>query len=158
MSNRVIPKGAFNPNATTAPGVVVLESIAPGTISGIPTNIVGKVGTATWGPVNARINVSTPQDYAYNFGSVQTTKYDLGTAVNAALLQGTTGVYACVRVTDGTDTTASTKLLDTQAVPDVGAYLTALYSGTTGNTIQATITAASMAGTFNLAIGRPGNP
>lgn len=161
MSNRVIPANAINPNATIAPGVVIIESLVPGNINGIPTNLVGAVGSCTWGAVNAPSFVSTPNDFTSQFGSVQTpmvtgNNYDLGTFVNAAYLQGAVASYVCVRVTDGTDASAFTDLLDTQSVPGVGAVLSGKYTGTTGNTLQATLSVGNTASSYTLTIGRPG--
>lgn len=156
MSNRVIPAGSINPNQTIAPGLVVIESLNRGAIAGVPTNIIGAVGTATWGPKNAPVLVTSPSEYVRLFGPVQKTLYDLGTFIEAAYLQGTTGVYYCVRVTDDNDTAASVNLLDTAGAPATGATLTAIYTGTVGNTLQATLTAGTTPSTFKLTIGRPG--
>lgn len=156
MSNRVIPAGSINPNATIAPGVVVIESITPGVIAGIPTNLVGVVGTASWGPKNAPITVATTSDYISNFGTPLPETNDMGAFVNAATQQGTVGNYVCVRVTDGTDVSAVGRLRDAQAVGAVGALLTAKYTGVTGNNLKAYVTAGSVTGTYTVSIGRPG--
>lgn len=157
MSNRVVPAGSVNLNATQAPGILVLESLNSGAASGVPTNVIGLVGTASFGPVNAPTTFSTMSDYIAAFGSPLTNKYDMGTAVAAALLQGVNISFVGVRVTDGTDAAAITRLLDTQSVANTGAVLTAKYTGTTGNTLQAQITAGSVSGTYNLVIGLPGS-
>ncbi len=156
MSNQVIPAGSINPNATIAPGVVVIESLTPGAISGVPTNLIGLGGTSTWGPVDSQVLVSGPVDYANQLGSVVNEQYDMGTALSAAALQGTVASYVCVRVTDGTDTMSSTRLLDTAVSPVTGVILTAKYSGTTGNFLQANVTPGIAAGTYNVSIARPG--
>ncbi len=156
MSNRVIPSGSINPNATIAPGVVVIESLTPGAVAGIPTNLVGAVGTATWGPVNAPVSVSTPADYANLFGDVMPAKYDMGTFINAAYLQGTVGSYVCVRVTDGTDTASAANLVDVQTPGIAGVVLTALYTGKTGDSLQATVNIGNVANSYTITIGRPG--
>ena len=156
MSNRVVPAGSINPNATIAPGVVVIESLTPGSVSGIPTNLIGFVGTATWGPVNSPTSVAGQAAYATAFGPVQNIIYDMGTPLYAATLQGTVASYVCVRVSDGTDTNAVTRLKDTLSVGGTGALLTTLYTGTTGNTLQSTVTVGSITGTYNVTIGRPG--
>jgi hypothetical protein len=156
MSNRVIPAGSVNPNATIAPGVVVIESITPGIVSGVPTNRVGFVGTSTYGPVNSPVDVSVPGDYTSNFGNVMPVTFDMGTAVNAACLQGTVGTYVCVRVTDGTDQAAVARLLDNQTLGAAGVVLTAKYTGETANAFQTTVSAGTKPNCYNVSIGRPG--
>jgi hypothetical protein len=156
MSNIVIPAGSINPNATIAPGVVVLESLNAGVLSGVPTNLIGYVGTATWGQPNSPISVSDMSSYQQNLGDVLNETYNIGTAVSAAVLQGQVTSFVCVRVTDGTDVMAKTRLLDGQSLVETGAILSAKYSGTTGNTLQATLIAGSAASTYTLTIGRPG--
>ncbi len=156
MSNRVVPAGSINPNATIAPGVVIIESLTPGAIAGIPTNNIGAVGIATWGPVGAPLNNATPSNYTFNFGIPTTLKYDMGAFVNAAYLQGNVANYICVRVTDGSDTSASTALADSSSFVAAGALLTGFYTGSTGNSLQATMSTGSAPQTYTLTIGRPG--
>ncbi len=156
MSNRVIPKGSLNPNSTIAPGVVVIESITPGIVAGVPTSIVGMVGSAPYGPVGSPISISSPSEYQINFGGVQNAKYDLGTPMYAAFLQGGVGSYVGVRVTDGSDMGASTNLTDAQDLPATGVILSAAHTGSIGNTFQANITAGSAPSSYNLSVGRPG--
>lgn len=153
----IIPKNSFNPNATLAPGVVILESINSLLISGVPANIVGIVGISDWGPIDSPVLVSGPADYSSKFGSVLIEKYDMGSFIAAASKQGTSCAYQCVRVTDGTEVNASTDLEDTQSVPAVGAILTAVYSGERGNTLRAQITAGTQPSTYRLNIGLPGS-
>lgn len=156
MSNRVIPFGQINPNATIAPGVVVQESINQLLVTGVNTNLVGAVGTAIWGPVGSPVSVSSPSAFVQAFGVAQTVKHDMGTFVNAAALQGATASYVCVRVTDGTDTAAVGLIKDNQMVGQTGAVLHGFYTGALGNHLQVTITAGSLANTYNVTIGLPG--
>ena len=112
-------------------------------LSGVATNLVGVVGTATWGPKNAPTVVGGLQQLIQLFGTPQAAQYDLGTVVYVANLQGAAS-FMCVRVTDGTDTSATTTLVDTSASYAVpGAILTGLYTGTTGNTLGAVISTGS---------------
>ncbi|MFX6834697.1 hypothetical protein ABTH32_20095, partial [Acinetobacter baumannii] len=69
-------------------------------------NILGVVGTASWGPVNAATTIGDMAGYARQFGAIQARKYDMGTIVATAVLQGANN-FRCVRVTDGTDAAAS---------------------------------------------------
>jgi len=146
--------GTINPSALYAPGVY--PQIVPPTtavIQGVQTNIVGYVGVASWGPVNSAVLSGSRGDMLGNIGDNNVRKRDLATAVSAALQVGASNIMT-VRVTDGTDTAATTTLVDTAAA--VGATLTALYTGTVGNTLTAAITAGSKASTFKLTINRPG--
>ena len=95
--------GAAKPNV---PGLYV--TIVPPKVnylSPAQTDILGYVGTAVWGPVNAPTACSGNADYVSKFGQIQNRAYDMGTGVWAANLQGAQA-FECVRVTDGTDVAA----------------------------------------------------
>jgi hypothetical protein len=113
--------GALNTTALIVPDAYV--QIVPPAINyfnGLPTNIVGIVGTANWGPVNTPVTIGSMQAYAQQFGAVQARKYDMGTQVATAVQQGA-GNFRCVRVTDGTDTAAGISLgLAGTVVPTAG--------------------------------------
>jgi hypothetical protein len=156
MSNRVVTQGSVNLNSTQAPGLLVIESLNSGAVSGVSTNLIGAVFAASYGPKNAPTLLSDIDDYVFSFGNPVNRKYDGGTFVNAAGLQGNQVGFYGVRVTDGTDVAALTRLADSQSLAGVGALLTAYYTGSTGNTFQAKITAGSVANTYTLVIGRPG--
>lgn len=103
----ITQQGALNTTALIVPDAYV--QIVPPAINyfnGRPTNIVGVVGTAAWGPVNMPVTIGSMQAYAQQFGSIQARKYDLGTQVATSVQQGANN-FRCVRVTDGTDTAAS---------------------------------------------------
>lgn len=156
MSNRVVPAGSVNLGAIQAPGILVFIKLFGGGIVGVPSNLIGAVGSATWGRVNAQASVSDITDFINQFGLPQNRKYDLGTFINNACLQGNQAGFVCVRVTDGTDVAAVSRLLDSQALKNTGAVLTGKYTGTTGNTLQAKIVAGSVASTYTLILARPG--
>lgn len=158
MSNRVIPANQVNPNATIAAGVVIVESVNQVLVTGVNTNLLGIVGTATWGPVNSPTSIGSPSANVQVFGTPQPVKHDLGTLLNAAALQGTVASYVCIRVTDGTDTLASANILDNGTPALVGAILHGIYTGSTGNSLRANIIPGSAAGTYTLTIGLPGLP
>ncbi len=138
-----------------APGVYVDIVPAPPQINGVPTNILGIVGIASWGPVNMPNIIGSAAELVDTYGPVQNATHDLGTAVTIAMMQGANAIFG-VRVTDGTDTKASVELMDTDATPAEGALLTALYSGVVGNAITAAITAGIQPNTYTLTITRPG--
>lgn len=156
----IVPAGSTNLNAIGVPNVYV-QIIPPNPLlNGVPTDILGVVGTATWGPVNSPRTVGTMQEYIQIFGNPQTPQFDMGTQVYTAS-QGGANHFVCVRVTDGTDTAASGNLLDNNTpLHHPGAVLTSLYTGTLGNSINATIGAGSgsipSALTYRLTVFIPG--
>ena len=156
MSGIIVQQGQINTNALVVPNLIV-QIVPPSftILNGVPTNIVGIVGTASWGPVNSPVIASGVADSVRQFGSMQARKYDLNTAVYAAALQGGAASLRLVRVTDGTDVAAGTTL-----GTGIGITLTALYSGTNGNNLSAVVSAGSNstsgAPTFKLTIQLPG--
>lgn len=148
--------GNLNTAALSAPDLYV-QVVAPKTryINGVATDILGIVGVASWGPVNSPFLVGSTSDQQQYVGLQQVRKYDLATAIAISLQMGSSNIRA-VRVTDGTDIAASITLKDTAATPATGATLTAIYTGTTGNKIQATITAGTAVNSFKLTVSLPG--
>lgn len=104
----IVQQGQVNTTALSVPGLIV-QIVPPSwtLLNGVPTNILGIVGTATWGPVNSPAIASGVTDASVQFGPMQPRKYDLGTAVAAAASQGGAASLRLVRVTDGTDTAAT---------------------------------------------------
>lgn len=128
---------------SNVPNVYVQVTPPAPVLNGVATNLLGIVGIASWGPKNSPIFCGGFQQENQVFGTMLPAKFDLGSVAYAASLQGASN-FVCVRVTDDTDTAASTSLLDTTSVtPIVGAYLTALYTGSTGNTLSAVISKGS---------------
>ncbi len=150
----IVQQGSINTTALQVPGLYV-QIVAPQpALNGVPTNILGVVGTANWGPVNSPTIVSGPQDCSQQFGPVQARKYDLGTAVYTASLQGAAN-FRVVRVTDGTDAAASITL-----GTGTGITFTAKYTGSLGNSITVTVgtgsSSTSGTPTFKLTVNLPG--
>jgi|HubBroStandDraft_1064217.scaffolds.fasta_scaffold03884_5 hypothetical protein len=106
----ITQQGALNTTALIVPDAYV-QIIPPAFnyFNGLPTNIVGIVGTAAWGPVNTPVTIGSMQGYAQQFGALQNRKYDLGTQLATAVQQGANN-FRCVRVTDGSDTAAAVTL------------------------------------------------
>lgn len=152
----IYQSGSLNTTALTAPDLYV-QVVAPKTryINGVATDGLGIVGIGSWGPVNSAYLIGSANDQAQYLGAQQVRKYDLSTAVAISLQLGATNINA-VRVTDGTDVAASIPLKDVATTPATGATLTAIYTGTRGNTMQAAITAGTANNTFKLTINLPG--
>ena len=150
----IAQSGTLNTTALVVPDLYV-QVVPPQNLvlNGVPTNILGVVGSASWGPVNQPVIVATMADYARSFGAIQPRKFDMGTQVATAVQQGAQN-FRCVRVTDGTDTAATYAVFYSSGVYPV--LLTARYSGSLGNQIVLQIAPGSAAGTWRLTLGLPG--
>lgn len=124
------------------PGIYVnVQSPFP-SISTVPSNIIGIVGSANYGPVDSPIRTDF-QNGIINFGEPSPILYDMMTQAYTASLQGA-NAFTFVRVTDGTDQSASSLIYDqTTPTPYVGCTFTAFYTGSGGNGIFAYITQGS---------------
>ena len=149
--------GQLNTTALIVPDLYV-QIVPPQVtlLNGVPTNILGMVGTASWGPVNAPTIVAGMADFAQKFGPVMPRKYDLGTGIAAAVLQGAAN-FRCVRVSDGTDAAATLALKDvTTPTAATGLTLSGKYTGSLGNQLVASVFNGSQANTFRLVVAMPG--
>jgi hypothetical protein len=146
----IVQQGSINTTALVVPDLYV-QIVPPQNLilNGVPTDVVGVVGTASWGPVGQPVIVATMSDYATTFGPLLARKYDMGTQVAAAVQQGAAN-FRCVRATDGTDTAAAFQL------PDTSFDFTALYTGSLGNQITVTLSPGSKAGSWRLTVSMPG--
>lgn len=145
----VVQQGSINTAALVIPDVYVQIMQPPLVINGLPTNILGVVGTGSWGPTNSPVIVGDLRAAVLNFGNPNARKYDLVTALWAAALQGANN-FRCVRVTDGTDVAASV------AVQTNCITFTAKYTGTLGNSLQVTVSTGSKASTQKVTVAMPG--
>ena len=179
----IYQQGAINTNAQLVPDLLI-QIVPPSNVllNGVPTNVLGVVGTASWGPVNSPAIFSGVADYAQKFGPIQARKYDMGTAVATASLQGAAN-FRGVRVTDGTDVAASTTItlanaalatalanainngigglrgpsqLVVASASTATLTLTAKYTGSLGNTLQAITGPGSAASSSKIVIAMPG--
>lgn len=149
MSLQII-NGLLNTAALVVAGVYV--SVIPPTISqlnGVPTNIAGFVGTASYGPVDIPIAISDYGSYNANFGPLINRTFDMGTHVAIAVQQGATSIYG-VRVTDGTDTAASGKLGAVSS--NYAALFTAKYTGSAGNAFTVLIGTSAIANSLKITL------
>lgn len=146
----IVQQGAINTTALLVPDLYV-QIVPPQNLvlNGVPTNVVGVVGTASWGPVNQPVLIGTMADYVRSHGPIMARKFDMGTQVATAVQQGAQD-FRCVRVTDGTDTAAE------GAIPGTTVTFTALHTGSLGNLIQIRLQAGSRTGTWRLTVSLPG--
>lgn len=147
----VVQQGAINTTALIVPDLYV-QVVRPQNLilNGVPTNVVGVVGTASWGPAGHPVIVSTMADYNAIFGPLIARQHDMGTQVATAVQQGAQD-FRCVRVTDGTDTAA-------QASPAGSTVaFTAINTGSLGNQIAVSLQPGSRSATWRLLVGLPGS-
>lgn len=146
----VVQQGSVNTTSLVVPDVVVqIQPPQQNYLNGVPTNILGIVGTATWGPVNAPTPIGNMLQYVQQFGNIQARKFDMGTAVWAAILNGANNIRA-VRVTDGTDIAA------TAVIGTTGVTINSRYTGSTGNQISVALAAGSAASSWKVTVTLPG--
>lgn len=146
----IVQQGNINTTALVVPDLYV-QIVPPQNLvlNGVPTNVVGVVGTASWGPVGLPVIVATMADYAQSFGPIIARKYDMGTQVATAVQQGAQN-FRCVRVSDNTDTAAQTVL------PGSTVTFTAIYTGSLGNLVVLAMGSGSQPNTWRLTISLPG--
>lgn len=146
----IFQQGSLNTTALVVPDLYV-QIVPPQNLvlNGVPTNVLGVVGTATWGPVNQPVIVATMADYAGSFGPLIARQFDMGTQVATAVQQGAQN-FRCARVTDGTDAAASV------SIPNTTFSFTALYTGSLGNLVTLALTSGSQPSTWRLMVTLPG--
>jgi len=146
----IVQQGNINTTALVVPDLYV-QIVPPQNLvlNGVPTNVLGVVGTASWGPVGLPVIAASMADYARVFGPVLARKYDMGTQLASAVQQGAAN-FRCVRATDGSDTAAALTL------PGTNFQLSALYTGSLGNLIIVTLATGSRSGTWRITIVLPG--
>lgn len=147
---QIVQQGAINTTALIVPDLYV-QIVPPQTLllNGVPTDILGVVGTAPWGPVNSATIVGNMGDYAQAFGTIVARTYDMGTQVATAVQQGAQN-FRCVRVTDGTDTAANVNVLNSSIT------FSALYTGSVGNGLTVSIGYGSQTGTYKAVVSLAG--
>lgn len=146
----VVPRGTINTTALIVPDLYVQITPPQNLIlNGVPTDILGMVGTASWGPVGQPVIIGSMSDQTRGFGPVLTRKHDLGTQVATAAQQGAQN-FRCVRVTDGTDTAAQGN------VPGTTVQFTALHTGSLGNRITVELAPSSRPGSWRATVAMPG--
>ena len=141
--------GSINVTALQVPDVYIQIVPPQFLLNGVPSNILGLVGTASWGPVNEPVIVGDPAQGGLRFGPIMPRGKDLMTAITIGFLQGATAMKA-VRVTDGTDTSA-TITIQTNCLT-----LTSKYTGSGGARCAAYIGPGSATNSFACRVAMPG--
>jgi hypothetical protein len=146
----IVQQGSVNTTALVVPDLYV-QIVPPQTLllNGVPTDILGIVGSSSWGPVGQPVTVGSMAEYAAAFGPVMPRLYDMGTQLATAVQQGARN-FRCVRATDGTDTAAALTIQS-------AITLTAINTGSYGNGISVSLSAGSQAGSSRITIALPGS-
>lgn len=117
----IVNPNQIDPSAFTVPAVYLVVQPPQASITGAPASVVGRVATASWGPLNKATLVGDMQSQNILFGPISkaslTDIHDMATDTWASLQQasqlGLTNQQ--VRVSDGTDEQASLVLNDNTA-------------------------------------------
>ena len=146
----VFQQGQINTTALVVPDLYI-QIVPPQQqyINGLPTNILGIIGTATWGPVNSPVTAGNETQAVAVFGPRQNRTYDLVTPLVTAALQGANN-FRLVRVTDGTDIAASV----TAQINCI--TFSSKYTGSFGNNISVTMSAGTQASTLKAVVAATG--
>lgn len=147
---QVVQLGQINTAALSVADVYVQIVPPQFLINGIPTNVVGMVGSASWGPVGAPSINTGYTDASALFGPMVPRKYDLMTPVWTATQQGGQAVLRLVRATDGNDSAASVNIQSGSIT------ITSFYTGSYGNQQTVSIFAGSAVGTWKAVLSTPG--
>ena len=156
----IFDQGNLNITALNTPGAYVQLMTPTGLLVPGPSNAIGIVGTASWGPVNKAVGpIGEISSVASAFGQFNadlflSDPYDLMRAAMQALGEAQTTVslnaWFC-RISDGTDDAAEIDLDDVTAETALtGITLPAKYTGIAGNTIKVIIAAAGPAHSYNV--------
>ena len=129
-----------------------IQIVAPPNFTvGVPTDVIGLVGTASWGPVGVPVHLGSGNDAVQNFGAMSaaslTDPYDLPTDLFLAFAQSSSQATLegwATRVSDGTDVAATNTLsVATSAAP---AVVTITGSLTLGDGLQLIATSSALTG------------
>ncbi len=146
---QIIATGQVNVPALGADDAYVQIVAPPPFVTGAATDVIGVVGTASWGPVNTPVHLGSGQDAQNAFGAISaaalTDPYDIATdlyiAFGQSSSQSTLEGFG-VRVTDGTDTAASYTLQG--AASPAGKSVILAGTITSGQTSTLTIASTSL--------------
>jgi hypothetical protein len=148
---QIITNSTLNVAALQTDDAYIQVVAPPNFITGVPTDVIGVVGTASWGPVGIPIHLGSGNDAVQQFGAISsaslTDPYDLATDLYLAFAQSSnqsTLEAWGVRVTDGTDSAAATSLgLASTALPSTVTVAGAL---SVGDGLQLTATSSALSG------------
>lgn len=169
---QLITSGQLNTPALTADDAYINIVAPPNFITGSPTDVIGVVGTGSWGPVNTPVHLGSGLDATQAFGATSaislTDPHDLATDLLFAFGQSTSQATLegwGVRVSDGTDVSATATIaVGAAATPSTatiggnltvgdGLQLTATSTTISGSPVTVTYTARAGDTTTSMAVG-----
>jgi hypothetical protein len=147
---QIVTQSSLNISGLSADDAYIVIVPPPNFIQGVPTDVFGIVGTASWGPVNQPVSLGGPQDAVTSFGGISAAsvvdEFDLATDLYLAFGQASSQASIqgwAVRVTDGTDTAAFANLT---GATSAGETITIAGTVAANDTASVTITDASIVG------------
>lgn len=145
----IFQQGSLNTTALIVPDLYV-QIVPPNLLllNGVPSNILGIIGAASWGPVNQPSVIGNMAQYQQFFGPVLARKYDMGTAMSLAVLQGAQ-FFKCIRVTDGTDVASSFPVVATDSTNQI----TVAGSAKVGDILTLTFTSPTAVASYTMQAG-----
>lgn len=148
---QIITSGSANIAALQADDAYIQIVAPPNFITGVATDVIGLVGTASYGPVGIPIHMGSGNDAVQNFGPMSAASiadtHDLATDLFVAFAQSSSQATLeawATRISDGTDTPAATTI----AVAATATPATATIAGTLtfGDTMQLIATSSAISG------------
>ncbi|TLU72683.1 phage tail protein [Lichenicoccus roseus] len=153
---QITQSGALNTAALVVPDLYVqITSPQALSLNGVPSDLLGIVGTASWGPVDQPVLFGSLAGYNAAFGAVLVRGFDMGTPASCAIDQGASALVG-VRVTDGTDTAANYAVLYSAVAGNYPLLLTAICTGSRGNQIAIVLAGGTSANSWKLTLQVPG--
>lgn len=148
---QVVQYGQINTAALQVADLYI-QIVAPQIlINGVATNVIGVVGTGSWGQVGGAPGiVGSYASHAAQYGPMKARANDGATAVYNIYQQGAVPAVKFVRVTDGSDV-AATVVVQTNCLT-----VTSKYTGSLANGDLVTVGPGSAAGSYRVVFARPG--
>ena len=148
---QIATTGQINIAALNADDAYIQIVAPPNFITGVPTDVTGCIGTASWGPVGVPVHIGSGQDAVIKFGPISaaalTDPYDLATDIYLAFAQSSSQATLegwATRVTDGTDVAAT--LTSTMAATATPTTATLTGTLTVGDGLQLIATSSALTG------------
>lgn len=147
--------GTLNTSSLSVPDLYIqIQTSGTTSLSGAQTDIIGIVGTSSWGPKNTPLVFGTSAERVAYFGSMQDTPFDLATIASTAILQGASN-FVGVRVTDGTDTVGSAPVLPQSENEAYPVLISSKYTGSESNNINFNISTGSAPKSWKITVSMP---
>jgi len=148
---QIVTAGQLNIAALNVDDAYIQIVAPPNFITGVPTDVIGVVGTASWGPVGVPQLLGSGQTAQQTFGPMSsvslTDPFDLPTDLYLAFAQASSQASLqgwATRVSDGTDTAAAVTIsAANSATPQIATITGSL---TVGDVLQLTATTTAITG------------